>query len=221
MRYLWIICVLSALTSVVVFQQIPEGLELPFHWDADGVADRYGPVWKGLVLPPALMIVMVGMFSVLKWVEPRKENLNNSLRARDGFALAVVLMMLVLQAGAIGAVLGYEISKLRLVLLAGGLGFIVMGNFMGKTRSNFFIGIQTPWTLASETVWRRTHRFGGKLFMLSGAVMFAGTWLLAEADIKYIAIVLMAASMLLPVIYSWWLWRQEQGMKDNSESKSG
>ena len=221
MRYLWIICALSVLTSVMVFQQIPEGMELPIHWGADGAPDRFTPAWKGLFLPPAVMIVMVGIFSVLKWVEPRAENLQKSLRARDGFALAVVLMMLVLQLGAIGSVMGYEISKLRLVLFAGGLGLLVMGNFMGKTRSNFFIGLQTPWTLASETVWRKTHRFGGKLQILAGVLMMIGAWVLSEITFKYVAFAIVLPAILIPAAYSWWLWRQEQAVTDDSESKSG
>lgn len=221
MRYLWIVCVLSAIASIVVFQNIPEGMELPIHWDTDGAADRFTPAWKGLFMPPAVMIVMTGLFSVLKWVEPRAENLQKSLRARDGFALAVVLMMLVLQVGAIAVVLGIEISKLRLVLFAGGLGLLVMGNFMGKTRSNFFIGLQTPWTLASETVWRKTHRFGGKLQILAGALMMIGAWGLSEITFKYVAFAIVLPVILIPAAYSWWLWRQEQAVVDDGESKSG
>ncbi len=221
MRYLWLICVLSAIVSFVVFQYIPEGIELPIHWGADGAPDRYSPAWKGIFIPPALMVVMTGLFSALKWVEPRAENLQKSLRARDGFALAVVLMMIVIQAGTIGAVMGYEISNLRLVLFAGGLGLLVMGNFMGKTRSNFFIGLQTPWTLASETVWRKTHRFGGKLQILAGALMMTGALMLSEIIFKYVAFGIVLPVILIPAAYSWWLWRQEQAVGDDSESKSG
>lgn len=218
MKYLWIICILSVIASIVVFQQLPEGAELPKHWGADGTPDRYISAWKGLAIPPALMVVMLGLFSVLKWVEPRQENLNKSLRARDGFALAVVLMTLVLQLGTIAVAMGYEIPMLRLALLGGGLGMVVMGNFMGKTRSNFFIGIQTPWTLASEDIWRKTHRFAGKLYMFTGSLMVAGTWILADTDVKLIAIMSMLAPILVAVIHSWWLWRQEQKqLQESSE----
>jgi uncharacterized membrane protein len=46
-----------------------------------------------------------------------------------------------------------------------------MGNYMGKLKPNWFVGIRTPWTLSSETVWNKTHRFGGKVFMLGGLIM--------------------------------------------------
>ncbi len=213
MKYLWIICLLSVLTSVVVFQQIPEGMELPYHWDADGEADRYTPAWKGLTIPPLLMILMVGLFAGLKWIEPRAENLQKSLRARDGFALAIVLMMLVLQLGTIAMILGFEIPKIRLAIMAVGLGFIIMGNYMGKTRSNYFIGIPTPWSLSNEDNWRRTHRLGGKLHMFAGAVMLMASWVLVVESLKYVVPIVVAPVILIPAIYSWWLWRQEQGQE--------
>jgi SdpI/YfhL protein family len=42
------------------------------------------------------------------------------------------------------------------------------GGQLGKLRSNFMIGIRTPWTLASDQVWQRTHRLARWPMMLSG-----------------------------------------------------
>ena len=209
LRLGWIICLLSAIVSFVVLQQVPEGVEVPLHWGIDGTPDRYGPAWEGLFMPPGVMALVLGIFSVLKWIEPRQENLQKSLVARGGIALAVVLMMLVLQAGTIAIALGNEVPMVRLVLFAVGLMLMVMGNFLGKTRSNFFIGIRTPWTLSSDDVWRKTHRLGGKLFMAAGAIMTAGSWVIAETSLEYLIVGGVVPAALIPVVYSWWLWRQE------------
>jgi uncharacterized membrane protein len=58
----------------------------------------------------------------------------------------------------------------RLVPAGVGLVLMVVGNYMGKVRSNFFFGIRTPWTLSSERSWNRTHRLGGRLLVLIGLV---------------------------------------------------
>ena len=34
-----------------------------------------------------------------------------------------------------------------------GLLLVIIGNYFGKLRKNFFAGIRTPWTLASNEVW--------------------------------------------------------------------
>ena len=56
---------------------------------------------------------------------------------------------------------GQDVRINEMTFAAIGLMFIVLGNYMGKVRKNFFIGIRTPWTLASDEVWNRTHRLGG------------------------------------------------------------
>jgi uncharacterized membrane protein len=77
---------------------------------------------------------------------------------------------------------------------------MVMGNYMGKLRKNFFAGIRTPWTLANDEVWERTHRMAGWVFMLAGLVTviaaFAGAPLM-------VAIYVLVGAALIPAIYSY------------------
>jgi uncharacterized membrane protein len=101
------------------------------------------------------------------------------------------------------------------VIIAGvGLLFVVIGNYLGKVRKNFFIGIRTPWTLASDEVWNRTHRMGGKLFMLSGVIIWLGallrlplTWTVGVA----------VGLVLIPVVYSYFLYRQIEGFESDGD----
>ncbi|MBK8268617.1 MAG: SdpI family protein [Planctomycetes bacterium] len=54
-----------------------------------------------------------------------------------------------------------------------GIMFMVLGNWMGKLRRNLYIGIRTPWTIANDIVWEKTHRLGGRLFVAAGIVTVA------------------------------------------------
>jgi uncharacterized membrane protein len=55
---------------------------------------------------------------------------------------------------------------------------ILLGNPMGKVKRNFYIGIKTPWALASDRVWYATHRLCARLMVGSGLLgliaVFAG-----------------------------------------------
>jgi uncharacterized membrane protein len=53
------------------------------------------------------------------------------------------------------------------------LFFALMGNVMGKVKPNFFMGVRTPWTLANETVWVRTHRLAAWLWTVGGLIGLA------------------------------------------------
>jgi uncharacterized membrane protein len=94
--------------------------------------------------------------------------------------------------------------------LPAGIGLLLalLGNFFGKTTKNFFVGIRTPWTLANDEVWLRTHRLGGKLFVAAGAIVFAS----ALAGRGFLAIpVAVGFAALVPIVYSYWLYRRIEG----------
>jgi len=61
-------------------------------------------------------------------------------------------------------------GKLPEEIMGVGLGllFILMGNYLPRLPRNFFFGIRTPWTIASERVWKKSHRVGGWLFVIGG-----------------------------------------------------
>ena len=94
-----------------------------------------------------------------------------------------------------------------------GLLFVVLGNFMGKLTKNFFVGIRTPWTLASDEVWLRTHRLGGKLFVLAGVALFIAG-LLGGGTVPLLVAVAVAGG--IPVVYSYLLYRRIEGFKNGS-----
>src|SRR5436305_6807562 len=80
------------------------------------------------------------------------------------------------------------------------LMLVLMGNVMGKVRRNFFIGVRTPWTLASERVWCDTHRLAAWLFVAVGLSGFAlsliGQWLVAVGLLVAVAFVLVLYSLV-------------------------
>src|SRR6476620_5391493 len=60
------------------------------------------------------------------------------------------------------------------------LFFALMGNYLRTVRSNFFVGIRTPWTLSNDVVWRKTHELGGKIWFYSGIFLAVIVFFLPE-----------------------------------------
>ena len=48
---------------------------------------------------------------------------------------------------------------------------LFISNMLPKIKQNSSLGIKTHATLSSETVWKKTHKLGGYLGVISGAVM--------------------------------------------------
>ena len=88
---------------------------------------------------------------------------------------------------------------------------MMIGNQLGKSRSMYMVGIRTPWTLASEEVWIKTHRLGGKLMILAGFAMIAAALApLAPAGSAIVSAAALSIAVIVPIAYSWWLWRGER-----------
>ena len=206
----WVIFVITAAVAAYYIGTAPAGIEIPVHWGIDGTPDRYGSVTEGMATPPGVMLLVLTIMSVLKWLEPRQENLKRSNKARGWIALAVVMLMAVLEVGNVFIVEGHDVPMTRVVFVGVGLMFVIMGNFFGKIRSNFFIGVRTPWTLSSDEVWRQTHRLSGKIFMLAGALLMPVAWIAPEGWLFYTMLFVMIPTILTPLVYSWWLWKKEQ-----------
>jgi uncharacterized membrane protein len=211
----WLISIVLLAISVYVVQGVPSDLALPIHWGIDGKVDQMGDASLVLYILPATLMVILGILSSLKYIDPRKENISMSAKSIGSFALVFSIFIIMLEGAYIALINGLEINMILTIVLAVSMLFMVMGNYLSKTRSNFFVGIRTPWTLSSEVVWKKTHNLAGKLFMSAGALIAAGCWFVKTEALMPFMLFIVIIVALIPVIYSWRLWQQEQLEKKN------
>jgi uncharacterized membrane protein len=157
------------------FSRVPPGTRVAVHWDAAGHPNGYGDALWAFLLVPALTAGISALLAFLPSVEPRRLNLQRSGAAYIAVWLSVVLLLAAVQAAIVLSAFGVVQSQAvaRVVPSAVGVMLAVVGNYLGKVRSNFFFGIRTPWTLSSERSWNRTHRLGGRLFVAVGLITLA------------------------------------------------
>lgn len=103
--------------------------------------------------------------------------------------------------------LGTPVDSGRGVSAVVAVFFVILGNSMGKLKHNWFVGIRTPWTLASEEVWNRTHRLAAPIWVTGGLVQLVGAFLPGTAGAALFATSL-AAMILAPIGYSFVLFRK-------------
>ena len=80
--------------------------------------------------------------------------------------------------------------------------FVALGNRFGKLRHNYFFGIRTPWTLANEDVWQKTHRMGGTLWVVGGLIQMAAAFLPSRVGLA-VAGAVFVAMVVGPIVYSY------------------
>jgi uncharacterized membrane protein len=200
-----------AAAGLAVGASLPADAQLPIHWGLDGRPDRLADKWTALLLPA----VMTGGVSLLFWFLPSLEPRKQGLERRQGLYFAgwigILLVCGAVQLSVVSVALGWDVPANRLICIALGAMLVLIGNQLGKSRSMHMIGVRTPWTLASEEIWIRTHRLAGKLMVSAGLVaMLAAVLPLPPALMMQgmLAVILVAA--VIPIVYSWLLWRRER-----------
>jgi uncharacterized membrane protein len=166
---IWAVIAIQVLVGVYAFIVLPD--KVPIHWGIDGRPDSYGPKWIDSFLFPLMSIGLYVLLRVLLSIGPRlggRESAASNAQVRNVILVGFVLFMLVVQLAVTTIALGLKIDLLFVINLALSVLFIFLGNYMGKLRRNFWMGIRTPWTLTSDFVWERTHRLGGWLFVAVG-----------------------------------------------------
>jgi uncharacterized membrane protein len=194
-----------------VLHVLPAGGSVAIHFDAMGRPNGWAPSGVGLFLLPAAAAFSTALVFVLPRVDPRGQNLQVSASPFLTITAAVNATLAVMQYYQIKAALGGHFAPMSMVTLVMGLLFIVMGNVMGKLRWNYTVGIRTPWTLANERVWDKTHRFGGWVFVAGGTLLVAMA-LIAPGVVNNPAVFtgVLAVVALLPIGKSYFLWREQR-----------
>jgi len=202
------IALLSAAVTVVFYGRLPA--EIPVHWNLDGTVN-YG-ARSMLWLLGGLPIVLWCLFVLLPKIDPRRENYGKFRGVYDAFNAVMMLFFLGITCVTISESLYPGRISVAAVITAGcGLLFAFIGNMMPKFKSNFFVGIKTPWTLSSSEVWNRTHRFAGYLWFAGGIVIVPLAVLLPSENLLFglfMAIILVMA--FLPMVMSYVWYRREQ-----------
>jgi uncharacterized membrane protein len=202
-----IIILLAIGLSLWAYPQLPA--RVVTHWDFYGNANGWGTREFHSILFPALLVVMYAMFSIMPNLDPRRERYQEFASAYLIMRTAILFVFGVVFAAATFANLGYAVNIGATVSGAIGLLMITLGNYFGKLKRNWFIGIRTPWTMSSENVWNKTHRLGGRLFMLWGLGLIAAPWL-APTMAMIILIGGVIFIMTWIMIYSYTLYAKEK-----------
>lgn len=210
MRSRWfglVIAAVAVAVSIWAYPQLPPTVAT--HWNLRGTADGFSSRAMAVAIIPVVILLMTGLFNVLPRLDPRGENYTKFIGTYWLIANAVIVFILVAHGMIIATGLGYSVKIDRLMPIGVGVLFIVLGNYLTRVEPNWFVGIRTPWTLSSDTVWRKTHRTGGWLMVIGGLVLGIGAFLPHGVFLPLFVVTIVIVA-LIPIVQSYVLWKREQ-----------
>ncbi len=204
------------IVAAVLYPSLPE--QIPTHWNAQGEVDGYMKKPGGVIVMPAMALFTYIVMKLIPVISPKGFRMDKFSDVIGVLQVTLVSFMSIVAVLVLLEARGLNVRINEMIIAGTGLLFVIIGNYLGKVRKNFFIGIRTPWTLASDKVWNRTHRIGGKLFMLSGVIIWVGA--LPGVPLTW-AVGVAVGLVLIPVVYSYLLYRRLEGFDSNDSNDDG
>ena len=184
-KAMWVISFIALAGTAIVLQFMPD--QVPMHYDAVGNIDRWGSKYENLIFPVIILAMSLFWTLFIRYYEKqahRSVDEKESAGAKSNakvlgiVGLCMAAMFTVMQGfilyGAYNeAVSGatkwsVDIGKVSVILT--GIIFIILGNFMTKTRINSTVGVRIGWSMYNDNTWRKSNRFGAYAIMIAGVV---------------------------------------------------
>ena len=201
-----LLTVVSLLLSLTVFSSLPE--QIPAHWNVHGTVDRFAPKLTVFIFPGIIFLITI-LFQFMRRTDPNSDNYDKFQREYHRYTFVIGLVFFAVQIMSIAAAFRMDFNVNLIFCLGIGSLFIFIGNLLPKTKHNYFIGIRTPWTLADEQNWFRTHRIAGKIWVLGGLIV-ALTALAPESFQVPVFLTVLAVMVVTPFVYSYTDFRKKR-----------
>ena len=194
-----VVTLLPILAGVYLWDRLPETMAT--HFGIDNAANGFCSKPVAVFGLPLFLLAVEWIAAIATSHDPRRQNISPKMFL---IMLWIAPVISVIGAAAIYSFnLGNGVDFSMFVPLLLGVLFIVIGNYMPKSRQNYTIGIKLPWTLANVENWNRTHRLGGYLWVIGGIVLVVLA--LAGVGNPIWLLPVLAVMVLVPVVYSYWL----------------
>lgn len=205
---------------------------VPMHYNMQGEIDRYGSKNENYLFP-----VMIALFNVF-WIvmiafynrkvnkeadEKKKEEAKSNSKILYWAAIGtsvlftgmqcIFLMMDVNSADSVKPV-NFDMANM-FITVAMGISFIFLGNIMPKTKLNGLVGLRTTWSMANDTTWRLSNRFGGKAMIVCGVVTIFCGFFFKGVTSSYAMLAVLMIMVIVCVIYSYKVY-QKYGKRDEN-----
>lgn len=200
------IVLLPFLYLAYVWNQLPA--KVPLHYNIKGEIDRYGDKSELILIPILTSVLIYIIFIAVPYIDPKKQ-IQKMGRKYDTLKWVTTTFMSVLAMFIIYISKNNSETNPSYILLLCGVLFIILGNYFKTIKSNYFIGIRTPWTLENELVWKETHKLGGKIWFAGGLLVIVSSLVFKEKINFIIFMAITTIMVLVPVVYSYLLFKKQ------------
>ena len=195
-----IVILLPILIGILLWNKLPDAMAVHFNFDNE--ADGYREKWLAVIIAPFILLAVHLIMAMIIAADPRKKNISSKVYGINiwilpSLSLALAAVIYIYNLG-----IHFNISLFLGIFL--GITYIIIGNYLPKTRQNYTIGCLLPWTYANEENWNKTNRLAGVINIIIGILVIINA-AMGMFDIFYSLLVSVLIGYLIPLGYSYFL----------------
>jgi uncharacterized membrane protein len=180
---------------------------VPTHWDFRGQIDGWGAKTPGIFVIPCTALAMTALLHILPWFDPKLRR----TASEEGLMPAVLPIVRIACLFLLDTIfflqvatsLGRNVAGGRIMMTCVLVFLVILGNYLGNLRPNYFVGIRTPWTLENSETWRATHRLGGRLMFFGALILLVAQVFLSERIFGLLFVTSILSLAAWGFVYSW------------------
>jgi len=201
--------IVSFVLGIFFYNSMPE--KMASHWGIDGKVNGFTGKGFGLFFMPVLLVLLYVLLKLVPKIDPLRENIKLFENYYNFFIAVIITFMFYVYALTILWNRGYYFNMSYAMVPGLSVLFFYVGIMVEKAKMNYTIGIRTPWTLASENVWNKTHKLGGFVFKMVAVLCFVSMFL--PKIFFILSLVFIVGLFVWIVVYSYLEYRKEIKVK--------
>lgn len=200
-----LLCLIPYAIGYYYYDKLPETMATHFNFQsvADGFSSKDSAL---LTLPTVFIALLIFIHLIIKFA---KKVENQDIKAVNFVYILIPFMSKIFHSMMIMYNLGYKVNFNAAMPIILGVIFICLGFIMPKTNQNKLVGVRIPSTLRSKKNWELTHKFTGKLMLITGLVSVVSGILLPNISL-FVILLSGVTIVVIPTIYSQKIQKQEK-----------
>lgn len=195
-----IVILLPILIGILLWNKLPDSMAT--HFNFDNVADGYKEKWFAVIITPFILLALHLIMAMIIAADPRKKNISGKVYGITIWIIPATSLALAVVIYPYNLGIHFNISLFIGIFM--GIIYIIVGNYLPKTRQNYTIGFKLPWTYANEENWNKTNRLAGVINIVIGILIIINA-AMGVLNIFYSFLAAVLIGNLIPLGYSYFL----------------
>lgn len=195
-----LVCIIPIFFGIYYYNELPE--QVAVHFNYNNVPDNFAPKLFAVVGIPFLLLILQILMCVINDLSDKNRVANRKIIIVSKWIIPIV--SIVVNITVIMFSLGKTSNINKPVFIILGLIFIILGNYLPKTKQNSIIGVRTKYTLSSEEIWKKVSKVAGYIMIIFGVLFIVAAFLDTIIAVATL-IAFIVAMIIVSFIYPYWI----------------